>query len=382
VLPELFLLTLIELHILLFKRVNAGSILFARFECLHAGGMGRTLRLPHDVPKIGQDTTALAADTHSDEVVGWHTAKLGDRWAALEPGLASTDLDTLRRRARSRDVAQSDATLAALLRLAADDLLARRVIVEALMSRLVPLAAPLALHPALTVCAASPVLTRNRFPLPSRTSTAASSPDRRPLDLASAPNNPRTCVHRPAPLLGVTRAQTAAYCTEGGRAWREDASSTSEPARGPISKQPGPVANVVSMAVEPFPDDEPSEVSRVRGTKLGPLLGAQTWAATLFELAPGDATAPYHYEWCREEWVLELAGAPTLRHPEGEDVLDLCDIVCFPEGPAGAHGLLNHSKETVRLIIFSTPTGRPMSAAPAEGPNMNPACHAHPITAR
>jgi hypothetical protein len=66
------------------------------------------------------------------------------RWAALEPGLASTDLDTLRRRARSRDVAQSDATLAALLRLAADDLLARRVIVEALMGRLVPIAAAIA----------------------------------------------------------------------------------------------------------------------------------------------------------------------------------------------------------------------------------------------
>ena len=144
--------------------------------------------------------------------------------------------------------------------------------------------------------------------------------------------------------------------------WREDGSDSSEPARGPISKQAGPVVNVVSMAAEPLPDDEPSDRPRVRGTKLGPLLGAETWAATLFELAPGDATAPYHYEWCREEWVLVLRGAPTLRHPDGEDVLDPCDIVCFPEGPAGAHRLLNHSKETVRLVIFSTPSGRPMSA--------------------
>ena len=66
------------------------------------------------------------------------------RWATLELGLAGANLDTLRRRARSRDVAQSDATLAALLRLAADDVLARRVIVEALMGRLVPIAATLA----------------------------------------------------------------------------------------------------------------------------------------------------------------------------------------------------------------------------------------------
>jgi hypothetical protein len=26
-----------------------------------------------------------AIDHHLDEVIGWHTAKLGDRWAALEP---------------------------------------------------------------------------------------------------------------------------------------------------------------------------------------------------------------------------------------------------------------------------------------------------------
>ena len=144
--------------------------------------------------------------------------------------------------------------------------------------------------------------------------------------------------------------------------WREDASDTSEPASGPISKQASPVVNVASMVAERFPGDEPNDRSHVRGTELGPLLGAQTWAATLFELAPGDATAPYHYEWCREECVLVLFGAPTLRHPDGEDVLDRDDIVCFPQGPAGAHQLHNHSTEPVRLIIFSTPTGRPMSA--------------------
>ena len=147
--------------------------------------------------------------------------------------------------------------------------------------------------------------------------------------------------------------------------WREDTSDTSGPvdaAQEPMSTQASPVVNVVSSAAELFPDDERSNGSRVRSTRLGPLLSAQTWAATLFELAPGDATAPYHYEWCREEWVLALSGAPTLRHPDGEDVLDPGDIVCFPEGPTGAHRLLNHSKEAVRLIIFSTPHGRPMSA--------------------
>jgi uncharacterized cupin superfamily protein len=122
--------------------------------------------------------------------------------------------------------------------------------------------------------------------------------------------------------------------------WRE------APAQRPGSNEAGPVVNVLSTAA----------------TKLGPLLGAETWAAGLFELAPGDVTAPYHYEWCREEWVLVLGGAPTLRHPDGVDVLGPADIVCFPQGPAGAHQLLNQSDEPVRLIVFSSPSGRPMSA--------------------
>jgi uncharacterized cupin superfamily protein len=145
--------------------------------------------------------------------------------------------------------------------------------------------------------------------------------------------------------------------------WREDTSDTSGPvdaAQVPVSGQASPMVNVVSMVAEPSLGVARGDGSR--GTKLGPLLGGQTWAATLFELAPGEATAPYHYEWCREEWALVLGGTPTLRHPDGEDVLDPGDVVCFPEGPTGAHRLTNHSAETVRLIIFSTPSGRPMSA--------------------
>jgi uncharacterized cupin superfamily protein len=57
-----------------------------------------------------------------------------------------------------------------------------------------------------------------------------------------------------------------------------------------------------------------------------------------------------------------LNGAPTLRHADGGAVLRCGDIPCFPEGPTGAHRLLNGSKEAVRLIVFSTSERRPMSA--------------------
>ena len=75
---------------------------------------------------------------------GPNAAATAGRWARSEPALDGADLDELRRRAQSRDDHTSDTTLAARFRLAEEDPLARRVIVEALMSRLIPIAGSLA----------------------------------------------------------------------------------------------------------------------------------------------------------------------------------------------------------------------------------------------
>ena len=55
-----------------------------------------------------------------------------------------------------------------------------------------------------------------------------------------------------------------------------------------------------------------------------------------------------------------LAGAPTLRHAEGEDVLREGDLVCFAEGPAGAHRLSNDGDAVARVLCLST-TGFPVN---------------------
>jgi uncharacterized cupin superfamily protein len=52
--------------------------------------------------------------------------------------------------------------------------------------------------------------------------------------------------------------------------------------------------------------------------------------------------------------VIVLQGRPTLRHPEGEDELKPNDVVCFPEGPEGAHKVTNRTDETVRVLMVST----------------------------
>jgi uncharacterized cupin superfamily protein len=43
---------------------------------------------------------------------------------------------------------------------------------------------------------------------------------------------------------------------------------------------------------------------------------------------------------------------PTLRTPEGE--LEPGDVVSFPEGPEGAHQVLNGTEEPVRIVFLST----------------------------
>ncbi len=88
--------------------------------------------------------------------------------------------------------------------------------------------------------------------------------------------------------------------------------------------------------------------------RFGPLLGAAELGASVYELPPGQAICPYHYEYAEEEWLLVLEGRPTLRHPEGRETLEPWDVVCFPTGPQGAHGVRNETAETVRVLMWSS----------------------------
>jgi uncharacterized cupin superfamily protein len=106
--------------------------------------------------------------------------------------------------------------------------------------------------------------------------------------------------------------------------------------------------------VEPaYPDHAPPAYAR-GGVQIGPLVGGALLGASVYELPPGVSTCPYHYEYGREEWLLVLAGRPTLRTPDGERELEAGDVACLPEGPAGAHKVTNANAQTARVMIFST----------------------------
>ena len=100
-------------------------------------------------------------------------------------------------------------------------------------------------------------------------------------------------------------------------------------------------------------DEGDPEGYRVGHCRLGPQIGASALGATVYELQEGQSICPYHYEYGCEEWAIVLSGRPTLRHPDGEDVLAPGDVVCFPEGPEGAHKLTNVAREPVRVILLS-----------------------------
>ena len=90
--------------------------------------------------------------------------------------------------------------------------------------------------------------------------------------------------------------------------------------------------------------------------RFGASIEAVRLGGTVYELPPGQSVCPYHYEYPEEEWVIVLEGRPLLRHPDGEDELKPNDVVCFPEGPNGAHKLTNRTDETVRVLMLSTKT--------------------------
>ena len=111
--------------------------------------------------------------------------------------------------------------------------------------------------------------------------------------------------------------------------------------------------NISSPAFE-YDGDDPDGF-RSGLARLGKLLGtaAKETGVSVYELPPGQAICTYHYECGEEEWLLVLEGRPTLRHPDGTEVLEPWDVTFFPKGPEGAHGVRNETEETARVLMFS-----------------------------
>jgi uncharacterized cupin superfamily protein len=100
--------------------------------------------------------------------------------------------------------------------------------------------------------------------------------------------------------------------------------------------------------------DEPPGYELTRAARVGKAIGATRLGLSIYDLPAGQAIRPYHFEWTDDEWLIVVAGTPTLRTPEGERVLEPGDTVCFPEGPDGAHHIRNDADAIARVALVST----------------------------
>jgi uncharacterized cupin superfamily protein len=123
--------------------------------------------------------------------------------------------------------------------------------------------------------------------------------------------------------------------------------------------------NLAGVAFERDPEDPEGFVGG--RARVGALLGARDTGASLYDLPPGQAVCPYHYEYGEEEWALVLAGRPSVRTPDGTKELRPLDVVFFPKGPEGAHQIRNDADEPARVLLFSTVVYPTATAYPDSG---------------
>jgi uncharacterized cupin superfamily protein len=101
-------------------------------------------------------------------------------------------------------------------------------------------------------------------------------------------------------------------------------------------------------------DDGDPEGFRTAVAEVGKAAGGTALSVRLFELGPGQALCPYHYEY-EEEWLVVLDGAAVaVRLPSGEEQLADGDVVCFAPGPDGAHQVINRGTEAAHVLMFSS----------------------------
>ena len=75
--------------------------------------------------------------------------------------------------------------------------------------------------------------------------------------------------------------------------------------------------------------------------------------ATVYQLGPGN-WVPFHFHHASEELMVVLQGRPTVRMESGARQLEEGEVLHFPIGPDGAHGVANETDEPVRYLMAST----------------------------
>ncbi len=111
--------------------------------------------------------------------------------------------------------------------------------------------------------------------------------------------------------------------------------------------------NVFDETLERIYDERDPEGFRCAEIPFGEAAGGKELAVRMYELPPGQALCPYHYEYV-EEWLMVMTGEVQVRTPSGIDPARAGDLVCFPSGPEGVHMVRNDSDAPARVVMFSS----------------------------
>jgi uncharacterized cupin superfamily protein len=107
--------------------------------------------------------------------------------------------------------------------------------------------------------------------------------------------------------------------------------------------------------------------ARFTRKQLGAVAGGERIGTSLYEQAPGDRAWPYHYHAGNEEALYVLAGEGQVR-TDGDAVrVEAGDYLAFPEGPAGAHRVVNDGDDPLRYLAISTMEAPDVTVYPDSG---------------
>ena len=139
----------------------------------------------------------------------------------------------------------------------------------------------------------------------------------------------------------------------------EGTAGPSEPVeivREPESSPPQPAVNVLALREEAA--DPRARMDRGIARRARPALGAERLDGTVVEWIPERDPSPTTTSTGGRSGCSCWPERPPCATRTARIELEAGDLVCLPEGPAGAHRLLNRGESVVRALFLST-TGLP-----------------------
>ena len=91
-----------------------------------------------------------------------------------------------------------------------------------------------------------------------------------------------------------------------------------------------------------------------RRKELSNATDAEQLGCSLYELAPGDRSWPYHYHTANEEALFVLAGSGIVRIDGEEHDVATGAFVPFPADESGGHQVVNDGDDPLRYLMVST----------------------------